>query len=616
MCGIIGYVGDRANSLLLYNGLKRLEYRGYDSSGIATQVGTTVSIVRAEGKLINLEKKLHLLPSSLTTGMGHTRWATHGKPTELNAHPHRSGSIILLHNGIIENYTSLKRSVLEKGYEISSETDTEIAAHLLNYNYTLLKRHDSLSDKRQLIKEAILSLVTSLEGTFAFGIMCADIPDEVYCVKYGSPLIIGLGKKENYFASGINALVEHTNRMIIMEDREIALLSKEKVEIFSFSGQQISREAIEVSWTSSMLEKNGYQHFMLKEIHEEPRAVSQALTNKIDIKNKMIRNSVGNINLREIDRIQIVSCGTSFYAGLLARYYIEKFAKIPIEVELASELRYRHATINASTLSIAVSQSGETIDTLQSIKHLKKHGAKTLALVNVPNSSIGHECDSESITFAGPEVGVASTKAFMAQACCLLTLGLEVAQSKQSMPRENISSYIDDLFKIPSLLDRTLSLSQKIESLASKYSRSKNLLFIGRGPQWAIASEGALKLKEITYIHAEAYAAGELKHGPIALINENMTVVCLAPKDDYHDKTISNIEEIRARGGKILSIGDEGDEALKGISDDFIGIASAPTLAQPFITALILHLFAYWAAVTKGTDVDQPRNLAKSVTVE
>ncbi|KAB8030894.1 glutamine--fructose-6-phosphate transaminase (isomerizing) [Fluviispira multicolorata] len=616
MCGVIGYIGTNATPEFFYNGLKRLEYRGYDSAGIAMMNSDGVFIQRAEGKLNNLQKKLSKLPENTKIGIGHTRWATHGKPTENNAHPHRSENIILLHNGIIENYKPLKTFLIKKGYEFQSETDTEVAAHLLNYEYKQLSQEKNNFER---MKKAIFSLVSQIHGAFAFGIMCTDVSDTLYVVKYGSPVVLGLGKNENYMASGITALVEHTRSIIIMEDKEIAFLKSDKIILTDFSGNEIERKPIQISWSTAMLDKNGYDHYMLKEIHEQPQAVAQTINGRLDLelgKINIDNYGISNINLKEIDRIQIIACGTSFYAGSLARYFIEKFTKIPVEVELASESRYRTSTVNSRTLSIAVSQSGETIDTLQAIKFSKENGAQTLAIVNVPGSTIAHNCHDESLIYAGPEVGVASTKAFSAQVSSLIILGLALAQEQKKLSSEKITECIDELVKVPSLLEKTLTLSSYIEKISKKFYKASSILFIGRGQQWFVAMEGALKLKELSYIHAEGYAAGELKHGPIALIDENLWVVCLAPKDSYYEKTISNIEEIRARGGKILSVGTEGDEDLKSISDEFIGVVECSEIILPFLTAVPMHLLSYWIAVKKGTDVDQPRNLAKSVTVE
>jgi glucosamine--fructose-6-phosphate aminotransferase (isomerizing) len=616
MCGVIGYIGAGTTPDFFYNSLKRLEYRGYDSAGIALMDHENVFIQRAAGKLSQLQKKRHLLPNLTKIGIGHTRWATHGKPSEENAHPHRSGNIILLHNGIIENYKQIKCFLIEKGYHFESETDTEVAAHLLNYEF---KKVPDSNHPKERLKKAIFSLVSQIRGAFAFGILCLDVPDVLFVVKYGSPIILGLGKNENYMASGITALIEHTNSIIVMEDQEIAYLTQNDISIVDFFGTPVHRKPVHISWSTAMLDKNGYDHYMLKEIHEQPQAVAQTLNGRLnrDIGKINLENyGLKKINLKTIERLQIIGCGTSYYAACLSRYFIEKFTKIPVEVDLASEARYRFPTVNNNTLSVAVSQSGETIDTLQAIKFAKQNGANTLAIVNTQGSSIAHVCHDESLIYAGPEIGVASTKAFSAQLSSLMILGLGLAQEQKKLRNNEIFKHINDLIKIPSLLEKTLSLSNKIKKISKKYYNLKNLLFIGRGPQWPVALEGALKLKEISYIHTEGYAAGELKHGPIALVDENTTIVCLAPQDMYYEKTMNNIEEMRARGGNILAIGTEGDQELINISNDFIGISKCSEIILPFLTTVPLHLLAYWIAVRKGTDVDQPRNLAKSVTVE
>ncbi len=617
MCGVIGYVGPGATADFFYQGLKRLEYRGYDSAGIAmlAENGDFV-IERAEGKLINLQDKLKKLPAKARVGIGHTRWATHGKPSENNAHPHRSGPIVLLHNGIIENYRILKEMLIQKGYQFLSETDTEVAAHLLNYEFSRLPK-DMSADAR--MRKALFLLVGQLKGAFAFAILCQETPDVLYAVKFGSPLVVGQGEGENYIASGITALVEHTRKVLILEDNEIAFLKADSIELCDKNGQKIPRDFIKVEWSVSMMEKGGYRHFMLKEIHEQPQAIAQTFVGRIERDEGRVNleaYGLKDLDLKPINRLQIIACGTSFYASLLGKYYIEQYAKIPVEVELASEYRYRYSTADANTLCVAVSQSGETADTLQAIKYAREHKAKTLAIVNVPGSSIAYACHAESLIHAGPEIGVASTKAYSAQVTSMVMLGLALAQSQGKLTAPQVTEIIDQLVLVPSLVEKCLSLSDEIEKLANKYQHFTSILFLGRGPQWSVALEGALKLKELSYIHAEAYAGGELKHGPIALIDENMPVVCLAPRDAYYEKTLSNIEEIKARGGKILAVGMEGDDELHRIADDVIMIPECSTFIMPFLTTVPMHLLAYWIAVRKGTDVDQPRNLAKSVTVE
>lgn len=615
MCGVIGYIGQGATPELFFNGLKRLEYRGYDSAGIAMLSGKEIEIQRAEGKLINLEPKLKHFPKTTTLGIGHTRWATHGKPTEKNAHPHRSGNIVLLHNGIIENFKSLKDVLVKKGYEFISDTDSEVACHLLHWEFA----QQSGGTPHEKMQKALFKTISQLHGAFAFAIICLDVPEVLYTVKYGTPVVLGKGKSENYMASGISALVEHTNEVMFMEDGEVAFLRADSVEVFDAQGKKVDRPFQKIDWSLSMIEKGGYRHYMLKEIHEQPQAVAQTINGRVDREEGNINLAglgVSKLSFNEVKRMQIVACGTSYYAALVGKYFIERFTKIPVDVDLASEYRYRTNTADSSTLTVAVSQSGETADTLQAIKFAKENKAKTLAIVNVPGSSIAHVCDAESLTHAGPEIGVATTKAFSAQLSSLMMLALAIAQEKKTISKQDLENYVEELVKAPSLIEKCLGLAEKLEKLSHEYTKYKSILFIGRGPMSAIASEGALKLKELSYIHAEAYPGGELKHGPLALVDENMPVVCLAPMDSYHPKMISNIEEVRARGGKIFSLGTEGDSELESISQDFIALPACSELLAPFLYAIPLQLFAYSVAVNKGTDVDQPRNLAKSVTVE
>lgn len=631
MCGVIGYIGNGTTPQFFYNGLKRLEYRGYDSAGIAVlSADGTPSIIRAEGKLSGLQDKLSELPQSAQIGIGHTRWATHGKPSVINAHPHQSNRFVILHNGIIENYKSLKSFLIQQGYEFKSETDTEVTAHLLDYEYSkICPKNDAqnfenstqkYNHAEECVKKALLSTVSQIKGTFALAILCTETPNTLYAVRFASPLIIGKGQNENYIASGLTAFVEHTKEMIVMEDNDIAILKKDSIEIINFDGIPQERKTTKIQWTSESLEKNGFDHFMLKEIHESSQAVGQTLLNRIDRDAGRIKIneyvSSNKINFESIKRIQIIACGTSYYAGLLGKNYIETLTGLPVEVDIASEYRYRRCTANSDTLAVAISQSGETMDTLQAIKHARMSHAFTLAIVNVPQSTIARYCDAESLIFAGPEVGVASTKAFCAQVGSLIVLALILAQEKQTLSAQDLSQKVHHLLTVPTLMDSALQLSSKIEHISNNFIHAKSILYTGRGTQWPIAMEGALKLKEISYIHAEGYPSGELKHGPIALIDEQMTVVCLCPHDFLYEKNISNIEEIKARGGKIFAIGSEGDEELSQIAQYYIQIPRADEFIQPFLTTVVVHLLAYWVALKRGNNIDQPRNLAKSVTVE
>jgi glucosamine--fructose-6-phosphate aminotransferase (isomerizing) len=624
MCGVIGYVGRHTTPDLFYNGLKRLEYRGYDSAGIAVLDNTHPVIIRAEGKLSELKNKMQLLPNTTHIGIGHTRWATHGKPSVENAHPHQSGEFCLLHNGIIENYLPLKQFLIKNGYQFSSETDTEIAVHLLHYEYHKIKRMgqnvpSTAIDYEQYVKQALISCVAQIRGTFAFVILCTDTPETVYAAKFASPLVIGRGESGNYIASGVAALVDHTKEIVVLEDRDMAILRKNGVEIFDFEGVVQNRGSKRVEWTADLMEKNGFDHFMLKEIHESPKAVSQTIMNRLNLNTGRVdlkAYGIANLDLKKFDRIQIVACGSSYYAGLLGKSYIESFTHIPVDVDIASEYRYRICTATPNTLTVAISQSGETIDTLHAVKHARANHSTALAIVNAPQSTIAHYCQAESLIYAGPEIGVASTKVFSAQIASLIILGLAFAQEKAVLPQDEILKIVQSLFAAPTLMDSVLELSERVSHVGKKFIDAQSMLFIGRGLHWPVAMEGALKLKEISYIHAQGYPSGELKHGPIALIDSNMTVVCVCPQDELYEKNISNIQEIKARSGKILAIGTDGDEQLKNLSDDFIGVPHAASVSQPLLTTVVVHLLAYWIAVHRGQNIDQPRNLAKSVTVE
>lgn len=616
MCGVIGYVGKGATPQFLYNGLKRLEYRGYDSAGIAMVADSEIRVVKAEGKLSALEGRLSELPERSPAGIGHTRWATHGRPSTVNAHPHQSGPITLLHNGIIENYASLRTRLMGEGYEFLSETDTEVVVHLLHRYYQQTPAEGAPEER---MKRALVRTLRDLKGAYAFAILCQDTPGILYAAKYGSPLALGRGDGENYLASGIAALVEHTSEVLMLEDGDIAILSGESIAISDRYGSPVTREFFRVNWSADMLDKRGYPHYMLKEIHEHPVAIRETLAGRLSATERPVDlASCGfdKLDLASIDRIQLVACGTSFYAAQVGRYVIEQLTGVPVETDLASEYRYRASTVREGTLTVAISQSGETIDTLFAVRHAIERGARGLALVNTQGSSIGLACHAECRLMAGPEVGVASTKAFSAQMAALFLLGLAVAQEKGTLAGAALANNATELLLAPTYAEQVLQISEGVEAIADKIFEVPALSFIGRGPQWPVACEGALKVKELAYLFAEAYAGGEMKHGPIALIDDKLWTVVLAPRDHYFEKTISNIAEIRARGGKILAVGIEGDSELQALADEFIGIPHVPALIQPFITAIPMHLLGYWIAERRGHDIDQPRNLAKSVTVE
>jgi glucosamine--fructose-6-phosphate aminotransferase (isomerizing) len=616
MCGVVGYVGSGVKPEFFYRALKRLEYRGYDSAGVGALEDNELYSVKAEGKVEKLKSQLKFLPALIKTGMAHTRWATHGKPKKANAHPHKSNKVLLLHNGIIENHVVLKAELQEKGYTFQSETDTEAAVHYLDEMYSKLKE---IEDPTLRFKKAILNTVKNIKGTFSFVIICQDIPNTLFCVKSCSPLLIAVSKDGHYIASDMAPLLEYTKDFVVLNDQEIAIVKKDSFQVFDFSDRPIPKKIIQAKWTAQMMEKDGYDHFMLKEINEHSSAVSQTLSHGIDKKENVIDiKSYGlhHIDIAKIQRVSIFACGTSFYAAQVVKYTMEKICHMPVEVDLASEARYRANTVNDKVLCVALSQSGETIDTLKAMLLAKKQNAQCFSVVNVPGSSIAYQSDGSTLLHAGPEIGVASTKAFTSQIASLMLMAFGIAQEKALIDRFELAGYIKDLSLLPSLMQSVLGMSRQVKSLAKKYHKKNNILFIGRGPSFPIAQEGALKLKELSYIHAQAYAAGELKHGPIALVDKDLLSICLCPKDEYYEKTLNNIEEIRARSGKVLSIGNSDDSYLKDISTDYLSIPQAPSLIYPYLTVIHLHLFAYWCSVFRENDVDQPRNLAKSVTVE
>lgn len=616
MCGVIGYVGQGTDVELLFNSLKKLEYRGYDSAGIAAIHEEKLYLEKVEGKLDYLIPKLMNFPKGLKIGIGHTRWATHGKPTIENAHPHKSGDIVLLHNGIIENYLSLKEQLKKLGYEFLSQTDTEVAAHLLHYEYTISNNPDHLLK----MKDAFFKMVKKIKGAFAFVAMSLDTPECLFVAKQGSPLVIAKGYHSHYVASGMTAVIEHSKNVIVLEDGDIGYVNKDSFHIFDAKENPVSRQIISLDWDISMIEKDGYEHFMLKEINEHPFAVTQTLSQLFCKKNNDFeydKIGIQDQDFSKIKRIVIIACGTSFIAGVLAKYYLEQWLKIPMHIELASEFRYRNPYFSNTDFVIAVSQSGETADTIQALKLVTvPNGPCSLSIVNVPGSSLSFISQRTLLMAAGPEIGVASTKSFSSQFLSLITLGLAISKKNNILNTPLIEELISQLFSTPTIMESALSKSKEIFETSKHLIDKKSLLFLGRGPSWPLALEGALKIKELSYIHAEAYPGGELKHGPIALIDESILCVVIAPNDEYKSKIISNIQEIKARGGPTLIIGDENDTELKDLADKFIGIPTCSQLSQPFVITVILHLLAYWLAVHKGTDVDQPRNLAKSVTVE
>jgi glutamine---fructose-6-phosphate transaminase (isomerizing) len=610
MCGIVGYVGPRQATPILMDGLRRLEYRGYDSAGLAVHDGKAIDIVRAVGKLGRLDEALgqHPLPGS--TGIGHTRWATHGRPVEHNAHPHVAGGVAVVHNGIIENHVALRRSLEADGVKFSSDTDTEIIAHLT---------HRALRLGDGGLFAAVRAALTKVEGAYAIAVVSSDFPGQVVVAKSGSPLVIGVGDGETLCGSDIAALLSHTRRMIILEDGEMALLSATAIRIETIAGSKVDRAPKQIDWSPVMAERGGYKHFMLKEIHEQPRAIEDTLRGRIALaEGEVVAAEVGLSAsvAQRMRRVYFIACGTSHHSTIAGRYWMEQLARVPCVVELASEVRYREPVFGPDDLVVAVSQSGETADTLAAVKAARAGGATVLAVANVLDSAIPRIADGTLYTHAGPEIGVASTKCFTTQLAVLLLLAVHVGRCRGTLDPERARAVLSALIHAPGAMRAVLKQAPKILAIARRYHAARDMLFLGRGLGFPIALEGALKLKEISYIHAEGYAAGEMKHGPIALIDEAMPVVVVAPRDSQYEKTVSNIQEVRAREGQIIAVATEDDREIEALAGSVIWLPAAHEAVQPLLTVLPLQLLAYYIADLKGTDVDQPRNLAKTVTVE
>jgi glucosamine--fructose-6-phosphate aminotransferase (isomerizing) len=606
MCGIVGYAGSRDATSVLISGLRRLEYRGYDSAGIAVLVGKQTKVVRCQGKLAALEKLLAQDPPKGTLGIGHTRWATHGRPSDENAHPHRSGSVSVIHNGIVENHTVLRDRLKAAGRTFHSQTDTEVIAHLVD---------EAISAGAKSLADAVRKALKQVEGSFAIAVMSDQHPDEIVAAKNSSPLVIGLGDGENFLASDAPAILEYTRQMIFLEDGDVVALGRNSTAFTDLDGNPIIRTPRTITWTASQAEKGGYPHFMLKEIHEQPQAVSDTLRSRLLLDTSDV--TLDGQSLGEITgRVVILACGTSYHAGLVGKFLIENVARIPCEVDLASEFRYREPVVSAKDLVVAISQSGETLDTLCAVKEAKARGARALAICNVVDSAIARASDLVLYTHAGPEIGVASTKCFTAQLAALALLAIHLGRRNGILVGKAASDLVGDLVHMPHKMSETLRATGNLRELARKYMHARDFLFLGRGTNYPIALEGALKLKEISYIHAEGYAAGEMKHGPIALIDDGLPVVVIATQGKGYDKVLSNLAEVRAREGHVIAVATKGDEAIKELCQDVLWVEDAPPLLQPLLTVLPLQLLAYSMAVARGTDVDQPRNLAKSVTVE
>src|SRR4051794_8002890 len=606
MCGIVGYVGDQECAGLLVDGLRKLEYRGYDSAGVAVLGEKGLSVVRAKGKLINLEKRLGESMPKGATGIGHTRWATHGKPSDENAHPHKFGGVAVVHNGIIENHLELKEILSKAGHHFSSETDTEIFAHLIHVEI----------EKGLALPDAVRAALRNVRGTYALAVVSEKFPEMLVVSKNASPLVVGLGEHCNFVASDVPAILAHTRDVIYLEEGDFAVITKGGVELTDKAGHKLSRGVKRIDWTPTMAEKNGHKHFMHKEIHEQARALTDTIRGRANIEEGDVFLDGCHLDaklVQKLSKVQIVACGTSWHASLTGKLMIETLAKIPVEVDLASEFRYREPLVDQHTLCIAVSQSGETADTLGSFREAKSRGARGLAICNVLGSAIAREADDVLYTHAGPEIGVASTKAFTTQLAAFFLLAVRLGRLRGTLDVPSARRHLESLRELPSLVEKTLKHEEEIKQAAYKFSASRDLLFLGRGPQYPVALEGALKLKEISYIHAEGYAAGEMKHGPIALIDEGVPVVVLAPADQGYDKVLSNLSEVKARGGRVIAIATAGDQAIARLADHVIEVPQTVPLLQPILTVIPLQLLAYYVADFKGTDIDQPRNLAKSV---
>ncbi|MDQ1910829.1 glutamine--fructose-6-phosphate transaminase (isomerizing) [Paenibacillus sp. GD4] len=609
MCGIVGYIGKQNSQKILIEGLKKLEYRGYDSAGVAVYTQEGLQVKKSKGRLAVLESKLEEQPLQGTAGIGHTRWATHGKPSDVNSHPHTDNSqkFSVVHNGIIENYISLKEELAEQGHVFVSETDTEVISHLVASLY-----------EGDIVK-AVQKAVQRMKGAFALGVLTEYEPDRLVAVRYFSPLIIGVGEGENFIGSDIPAILEYTRNVYILNDGEMAVLTREGVELMTLEGNFISRELFHVDWDIITAEKAGFDHFMLKEIHEQPKAYRDTMGSRIDDSGRrVVLNEVGMTpeQIKGIRNVHIVACGTAYHAGLVGKAVIEKLARIPVETDVASEYRYRSPIITPETLVIVVSQSGETADTLAALREAKRCGARVVAITNVVGSSVAREADDVITTWAGPEIAVASTKAYTSQLIAFYLFGLYLAQTLGTQEEAYIAEVIADLQALPEKVEQILEQAEVIKDVAEQVSTHDNLFFIGRGLDYAVVMEGSLKLKEISYIHSEAYAAGELKHGTLALIEEGIPVIALATQDDLFEKTVSNIKEVKARGAHVFGIHAEGETELAKVVDYTFAIPATHQLLTPALSVVPLQLLSYYASLARGNDVDKPRNLAKSVTVE
>ncbi|MEW6544098.1 MAG: glutamine--fructose-6-phosphate transaminase (isomerizing) [Nitrospirota bacterium] len=609
MCGIIGYVGRRQAVPILLEGLRRLEYRGYDSAGLAVLQKGRIEVRRSVGKLVNLEKAVAAQGLSGTVGIGHTRWATHGKPSEQNAHPHRSGECVLVHNGIIENYLPLKQQLQQEGYRFESETDTEVIAHLVSRH---MKRGMGLAD-------AVRTAAGEVKGSYAIAVICESEPDKLVAARSGCPLVVGRTNDAVLVASDVMAMLEHTRDVTYLEEGDIAEATAGDVRITGADGRLVARPVTRITWDAAAAEKGGYRHFMLKEIHEQPQAIRDTIRGRYSFETG--EADLPDIGLTreqfaEIGRIWIVACGTSWHAGLVGKYLLEELVRTPVQVDIGSEFRYRDPLVRKEDLFITISQSGETADTLAAAREAKSKGARVVSIVNVVGSTLARESDGVLYTRCGPEIGVASSKAFTAQLAALYLLALHLARVRGTLNANDGRVWLERFVALPALVEQILEREPEIAAIAKRFYTKQNFLYLGRGINYPIALEGALKLKEISYIHAEGYAAGEMKHGPIALIDENMPVVVLVPQDRLYEKTVSNLMEVKARNAPVIAFASEGERELGKVADVIFTVPNVPPLLTPVLFTVALQLLAYHVAVLRGTDVDQPRNLAKSVTVE
>jgi glutamine---fructose-6-phosphate transaminase (isomerizing) len=614
MCGIIGYIGPKDVVPVLIDGLRRLEYRGYDSAGVAVVRDGCVDLRRSAGKLSNLETVIGSAPLTGDYGVGHTRWATHGRPTEENAHPHRdcTGKIVVVHNGIIENYLDLKQELQRQGHKFVTETDTEIVAHLVEREM-----------KDDGLENAVRRALMLMRGLFALVLISADDPDKIVAVRNGPPIVVGLGDGEFFVASDIPAILSHTRDVVFLGDEEMAIITKTGVQFTDFFARPVSKATQRVLWDPIMAEKAGYKHFMLKEIFEQPTAARETILGRVSLDSGKVfleGMKIPDATLAAVDRVTVLACGTSWHAALVGKFMIEHLARLPVEVDYGSEYRYRSPIVSNNMLAVVITQSGETADSLAALREAKKEGAASIAICNVVGSMATRETDGTIYTHAGPEIGVASTKAFTSQLVALYLLALRLGQIRGTLSLADSKSHISALLQLPHFLEQTLKLASDVEKIAARFHNRTDFLYLGRGIHYPIALEGALKLKEISYIHAEGYPAGEMKHGPIALIDEHMPVVAIAPHDAVFEKMIGNMQEVKARGGSVIALTTRGDDKLRAILDNsrdlILEVPRTPELLTPIVMVVPLQLLAYDIAVRRGCDVDQPRNLAKSVTVE